>query len=623
VETLATFLQKSRWGRLCALATILAVGSFYSTQIPASGHSPVSGNATSADAGAPSTGVHIVNVSGYPELQVDGRPFFIHAAEFSYYRIPRDLWSRSLDLYRELGINTIDLRIPWNWHEPREGEFDFTGQTNPRRDLRGLLEMISRKGFRLIARPGPTIGDEWKNGGYPDWLLGRAEYQMPEVERLAGTYPAAERAAAANAEEGAAQWLGNATHMHYAALWLAAAAHELAPYSSARKMALSGNPTRESGANEKPSSGPLLFVFLDDEAAENAIRPDAPQYLRYMNELREAIASGGIEAEFAVTAAHAEEGLAHTLAKSGIAVAGDWFLDPASRGKGTNPNPRAVHLSDSDAQTLSFLAQSLRMESNSPAFLGGFQAGWFTPADDAGPEVSPPANTLLASRWLMAQGIGGIDYSPLQETLTPPGYQIAGANREFRWDAALDLSGERQPRARAIERNAKMLDMWGEFLASAHPRAGIGLVDWHSGLFQAEDLSPELAESSTRKSLKVLQQAERVALFAGLPVETVDPADQPIDSLLHDSLLLLIIPDALRGKTFLPAKAQTALLEYVRRGGALVCNPERPAGSVFDDALRGAAAEPAEGGLSIIRLGHGRIVLWSKDFYSWIDTNRK
>src|ERR1700722_9330247 len=102
-----------------------------------------------AQKSAPAPNVQIISVQGYPELRVDGHPFFVHAAEFSYYRVPKDLWSHSLDRFRELGINTIDLHIPWNWHELREGEFDFDGHTSPRRDLRGLLQMISEKGFYL------------------------------------------------------------------------------------------------------------------------------------------------------------------------------------------------------------------------------------------------------------------------------------------------------------------------------------------------------------------------------------------------------------------------------------------------------------------------------------------
>lgn len=620
VEIWRTILQKPRTLCFCAAALILAMGSASSAHTQKDRQAHVSGNATSPEAGSPPTGVHFVSVHGYPELQVDGRPFFIHAAEFSYYRIPRDLWSRSLDRYRELGINAIDLRIPWNWHEPREGEFDFDGHSNTRRDLHGLLEMISEKGFRLIARPGPTIGDEWKNGGYPDWLLSRAEYQMPEVDRLAGLYPAAEREAAANAEEGAAQWLGNAAHMHYAELWLTAVAHELAPYSSTKKMAAPADATHEPNASDKVS-GPLLFVFLDDAVTQKIPGQSSPQYLRYIKTLREALVSGGVQGNFAVTATNAQEGVSSSLADSGIAVVGAWFLHPKGHLQNDEPKNRTVHLLDSDAQDLALLAQSLRMQSEFPAFLGGFQAGWFTPSDDSRPEISLPANTLLASRWLMAQGVGGIEYSPLQETLTPPGFQVADANREFRWDAALDLSGERQARAHAVERNARMLEMWGEFLASSHPRAGIGLVNWRIGISRPEGVSPEIIEAETGKLSRTMRQVERLAFLAGLPVEEVNAADQPPEVLLHNPVLLLIIPDSLRGKTFLPAKAQSALVEYVRSGGVLLCNPERPAGSVFDEALRGATVEPVGSELSSIQLGRGRIILWSKDFFSWVKSD--
>ena len=127
---------------------------------------------------APLLGVQIVSNGNEPELRVGGVPFFIHAAQFDYFRIPPDLWFRSLDRYRELGINTIDLRIPWNWHEPRDAEFDFDGHTNPRRNLRGLLQLIAEKRLKLIARPGPLIGDQWRNAGYPAWLLAYSDYKM-------------------------------------------------------------------------------------------------------------------------------------------------------------------------------------------------------------------------------------------------------------------------------------------------------------------------------------------------------------------------------------------------------------------------------------------------------------
>src|ERR1700722_10415143 len=80
--------------------------------------------------------VEIVQHGGYPELHVGGHPFFLNSATFFYYFISHDRWNAMLDRYRPLGVNTIDIYTPWNWHEPSEGEFDFDGPTNPRRDLR-------------------------------------------------------------------------------------------------------------------------------------------------------------------------------------------------------------------------------------------------------------------------------------------------------------------------------------------------------------------------------------------------------------------------------------------------------------------------------------------------------
>jgi hypothetical protein len=543
---------------------------------------------------APASAAQIVSVQGYPELIVDGRPFFVHAGEFSYYRVPPDLWSHSLDRFHELGINTIDLRIPWNWHEIREGEYDFDGHTNPRRDLRGLLKMISEKGFYLIARPGPAISDDWKNGGYPDWLIDASPH--PTIA--------------------APQFDGKSVQSF--SLWIAAVGHELAPYCSAKTVPASGG---NHGAAESNSSGRLLFIVLNDLPTIDSINSAGQASLQSHTRLRDELTKAGINSHFLATEPQAELGLSSDNINSEIPVAGEWYMKQSKRMSVTDPKAGGARVTDADAETLAFLAQNLRMQSNIPAMLSGVQAGWPTPPDDAGPVRNAPSNTLLATRLLFSRGVSGIEYSPLQDSLTPPGYQTTSANRDFRWNAALDLSGERQERARAVSRNGKFLEMWGEFLASSHPRSGIGLIDWRGAISQAGGLSSgEKAEASNR-SRPMFQRIERVALLAGLPIELVSPGNQSTESLLHSSLLLLAIPDALRGKAFLTPAMQTALLEYVRAGGVLFCNPERPEGAPFDEALKGATPRPAGDGLSSTQLGRGRIVEWSKDFYSWIEPN--
>ena len=139
----------------CAAAFSGAASRHPSATIPSQAQSAPSQTQT---AGAPAAhGLEIVENGGYPELRVDGKPFFIHSAAFFYYRIPVDQWEHLLQVYRSYGINTIDLYIPWNWHEPKEGEIDFDGHTNPRRNLRALLALIESANLRLIARPGPEI----------------------------------------------------------------------------------------------------------------------------------------------------------------------------------------------------------------------------------------------------------------------------------------------------------------------------------------------------------------------------------------------------------------------------------------------------------------------------------
>ncbi len=230
-------------GSAAVLAGVIsAPGSTLAAPLPTK--SPSVQNAASAAAPKapnPPVGEQIVQVGGYPELHVDGKPFFIHSAAFFYYRLPRDMWEPMLDAYRRAGINTLDIYIPWNWHEPKPGEFDFDGNTNPRRDLRTLLSLIAQKGFRLIARPGPEILNEWRHGGYPGWLLDRPEYHMDPLDWIEGRYAPLDNLNPRDADAAAQGWLDNTTHMRYARLWMTAVAKELAPYSSHKLLRLKQN----------------------------------------------------------------------------------------------------------------------------------------------------------------------------------------------------------------------------------------------------------------------------------------------------------------------------------------------------------------------------------------------
>ena len=119
----------------------------------------------------------------------------IFGAEIQYFRlrgglgrnIPRakviELWAKALDAAKGAGMNMVSFYIPWDFHEPVEGKFDFDGTTDedgdgnpdyPSRDVKTFIRMIKERGFKYImVRSGPYINAEWGHLGFgaiPLWF---------------------------------------------------------------------------------------------------------------------------------------------------------------------------------------------------------------------------------------------------------------------------------------------------------------------------------------------------------------------------------------------------------------------------------------------------------------------
>jgi beta-galactosidase len=97
----------------------------------------------------------------------DGVPFRIIGGDLHYFRVLPELWKDRLLRAKALGLNTIQTYVPWNFHEPRSGLYNFQGSA----DLRAFLSLAQDLDLLVMLRIGPYICGEWDLGGLPAWLL--------------------------------------------------------------------------------------------------------------------------------------------------------------------------------------------------------------------------------------------------------------------------------------------------------------------------------------------------------------------------------------------------------------------------------------------------------------------
>jgi len=464
---------------------------------------------------------------GYPVFTVDGKPFFIYGAAFFYERIPRARWRDALLAYRDLGINTIDLYVIWNWHEPADGRFDFTGATDPQRDLAGLLALTHQLGFKIVLRPGPVIRNEWRNGGYPAWLLERAEYDMPLHDVLEGRYPATATLQNARADDAAAQWLRNPTHLHYASQWIRSALDAVAPYSR-----------------------DVIAIALDDDQGaylDNDTWP-APHWHAYIGWLRSVVRSAaGPRVPVFVNTYEMK-----VPAASPAWAWGNWYQGGESE------------IGSHDLADLDFATGLLQTQAGFPVMQSEFQAGWFQSADEGAPRPSDPANTTIALHELLRDGVHGVVNFPLQDTIYPDGWEAPWANWSYAWGAALNVDLGASARYAPTAAVGAMLRRYGALLARTHVVNDAAIV-WPPSLFTPKTLGN--ADFAAFADATIAMQ--RACATRGLTCTLVDLKPFDPRSPPHETPLLLpiVITPMLDAKMEPWARARIAAL---RRSGDLL-----------------------------------------------------
>ena len=486
----------------------------------------------------------VVTTDGYPVFTVDGRPFFVYGAAFFYERVPREQWADALRAYRALGVNTIDLYVIWSWHQPTQTQPpDFTGATDPRRDLLGVLELCRQLGFEVILRPGPVIRNEWRNGGYPAWLLTRPEYNMPLNDVLSGRYPATATLQNAHADAAGDEWLHNSTHLSESQGWLRAVLRAVEPY-----------------ANE------IAAIALDDDQGaylDNDTWP-APRWHAYVDWLR--LTVQGVAGTRVPLFLNTYE--MKVPAASPAWAWGDWYQSDS------------YAIGAHDLAELDFATGLLQTQADRPLMYAEFQAGWLQGADEARPRPADPANTTLALYELLRDGVHGIVNFPVQDTIYPDGWEVPWANWSYAWDAAYTTALQPAPRFAPTAAFGTELSRYGAQLARTHLAVDAGII-WPPSLFSSLSLSNQDFRAFADATIAM----QRDCSARGLTCELVDVAYSDDARLQRYPRLVLPIVMTKRLETSL-VPTTVRELQRLRRTGRIASTL-----ASLSPSLRGAAAD--------------------------------
>ena len=104
---------------------------------------------------------------GTNDFLLDGQRLQIRCGEIHAARVPKEYWRQRLHLAKAMGLNTVCAYLFWNLHEPKPGQFVWTGQA----DDAEFCQIAKEEGLWVILRPGPYSCAEWEMGGTPWWLL--------------------------------------------------------------------------------------------------------------------------------------------------------------------------------------------------------------------------------------------------------------------------------------------------------------------------------------------------------------------------------------------------------------------------------------------------------------------
>lgn len=121
------------------------------------------------------------------QVWIGSRNIPLISGEVHYWRLNPSYWKDVLASVKGMGLKVVATYVPWDYHEYKRGQLDFTGRTDETRNLKKFLELTKKEGLWVIIRPGPYIYSEWPNEGAPAYVH---QYHRlhPTFLKYAGNY---------------------------------------------------------------------------------------------------------------------------------------------------------------------------------------------------------------------------------------------------------------------------------------------------------------------------------------------------------------------------------------------------------------------------------------------------
>ena len=511
-------------------------------------------------------------------------PHFFYGGEIHYFRLPPERWADQLHNLRDLGLSTLSTYVPWLWHEPEAGQFDFVGKSHPQRNLLKFLDLAQDSGLNVFLRVGPYVMAELQHEGLPNWLF----TQYPDIlarDPKGNIHPAR-----------LVSYL-NPTFLTLVERWYAHLAFAVAPYFCTQ-------------------GGPIFLTQLDNEVgmlhwvtglgdSSSQVQDHYEKFLDRNNQHSSYWAYGMFWREYRAQYLQHLAELAYSLGfPSPYVINVHGFRDFSIYSRGVDypvglsellyakVAPSSLlggdfypgHVSYDNFHDMALAVSFTRAVNSgeSAAFSPEFQSGRFQDR----PHIEP-SDLDLAARVGIAYGLNGLNWYMLSSGENPENIGVFGQAHD--WQAPLAMDGSKRPPARVIKHLGNLIKDFGSSLVQSEPCPEI-TIGFYSPYYMTENSSLDTSEQRPALVDTIEREREnwhfdgiyRCLVAAGINLDTLwvdDPDLQALDIDKHPWLWVATT-------RFMDPDTQLRLAHYAQAGGTLLLGPDIPDQDLLGETCR-------------------------------------